>query len=258
VDDSTLVAYRARLEASAHRLAREHHVRRRRRFAWAAVIAAALLATATTLGATGVLGAWLGGKPAPAEVKRDFAGIRPELGHTPDPEATAEVAREKEVGVYATPTRQGGFCLVADDPALGFGNDGRGYCLRREEAKRPLVAGLIGGSQGSVVAGRARFDGAATIRLTDPEGNQVERPIGTGGFFVAVLVTGESQTCFDGKPWISTVVVLDREGSELARADFPFWVPARDTRGNPLRACRIMSPMSDEAAARIIRRERLR
>jgi hypothetical protein len=59
VDDSTLVAYRARLEASAHRLAREHHVRRRRRFAWAAVIAAALLATATTLGATGVMGACL-------------------------------------------------------------------------------------------------------------------------------------------------------------------------------------------------------
>lgn len=263
--DAALLAYKARLETVAVRLAQEHEALRRRRLMWAAVIGTALLATTTALASTGVLRAWLGGEPAPAEVKRDFAGIRPELGYTTDPKRAAEVAREGEIGVYATPTRQGGYCLVADQPSLGFGGDGRGYCLRPAAAKRTFVAGLIGGARDedsgqrqSVVAGRVLFDGAATIRLTDPDGHQVKGTLGTGGFFVALVTTDAIRTCVaDGKGWTSTLVVADSEGRELGRAAFPFWVPGRDTRGERLHACGILSPMGDDLAARIIRQERL-
>lgn len=225
---------------------------------------ATLLVTATALGATGVLGAWLGGKPAPTEVKRDFAGIRPELGHLPDAGAAAEVAREKEIAVHATPTRQGGFCLVAEVPWLGFDGDGRGYCVKANDAKRPFVAGIIGSARDeesdrdvAVVAGRARFEGAAAIRLTDPNGNPVQRPVETGGFFVAV-VAGDIRRCFEGEDWTPTLIVLDSEGRELARAAFPFWIPARTVSGKRIPGCGEMSPMSDDVAARIIRKERLR
>jgi hypothetical protein len=263
--DSGLDAYKVRLEAAAFRLAHEHRVRRLRTLAGVAVIVTTLLVTASTLAATGVLRAWVGGKPAPAEVKRDFAGIRPELGYTPDAKATAEVAREGEIGLYATPTRQGGYCLVADQPSLGYAGDGRGYCLRPEQAKRPFVAGLVGGARDDesgqkmeAVAGRILLDRAATVRLTGPQGDEVERPIGAGGFFVALVIAADIQTCVDGAPWISTLVAIDDEGRELGRARFPFLIPARDTHGRRLRACGIMSPTSDDLAARIIREERLR
>ena len=87
-----------------------------------------------------------------------------------------------------------------------------------------------------------------------------ERPIGTGGFFVALVPTGEDdmQACFDGNDWTSTLTVLDDEGSELSRAAFPFFIPARDTSGQPMQASGVMSPTSDEAAARILREEGLR
>jgi hypothetical protein len=266
MSDSVLDAYKVRLEAAAFRLAREHEARRRRRVIWTAVIATALLATTTALASAGVLGGWLGGKPAPAEVSRDFAGIPSELGHTTDPKMTSEVAREGEIGVYATPTLQGGYCLVADDPILGFDGDGRGYCLKPAAAKRRFVAGLIGGARDqesgqreSVVAGRVLFDGAATIRLTDPHGHEVQGTLGTGGFFVALVATGDIRTCIiDGKAWTSTLVVSDRQGRELGRAAFPFWVPARDTHGERLHACGFLSPMGDDLAARIIREEGLR
>lgn len=264
MNDSALIAYRTRLEAAAYALAREHRLRRRRRLALAAIGAATLLITTTALGATGVLGAWLGGKPAPAEVKSDLAGIRPELGQRPNADAAAEVARENEIAVHATPTREGGFCLVAEVPWLGFDGDGRGYCVKPQEAQRALVAGLIGASKAessgrhiTVVAGRVRFEGAALIRVTDPSGNPVERPVGTGGFFVAA-VTGDIQTCFDGQDWTPTLSVFDDERRELARAAFPFWIPARTPTGERIRACGAMPPMSDESAARLIREEGLR
>jgi hypothetical protein len=197
-------------------------------------------------------------------VKSDFAGIRPELGHNPDADAAAEVARDEEIAVHATPTREGGFCLVAEVPWLGFDGDGRGYCVKPKDAKRPLVAGLIGASKDeesgqdvAVVAGRARFEGAAAVGLTDPNGKPVERPVETGGFFVAV-VTGDVQRCFEGEDWTPTLIVLDSEGRELARAAFPFWIPARTASGKRIPACGVMSPMSDHFADRIIREEGLR
>jgi hypothetical protein len=261
VHDPALIAYRARLEAAAHRLAREHRLRRRRRLTWLAVAATTLVITTTALGASGVLGAWLGGKPAPAEVKDDFAGIRAELGHTPDSEAAAEVARETETAVHATPTRKGGFCLVAEVPWLGFDGDGRGYCVKAEDAKQPFVAGVIGASKDEqsrrdvmVVAGRVRLQGAAAIRFADPDGNPVERPVETGGFFVAV-VTGDAQQCFDGRDWTPTLIVLDGHRRELGRAAFALWIPTRTVSGERAEGCGVMSPMSDERAARIIREQ---
>jgi hypothetical protein len=264
--DAALDAYKPQLEAAAFRLAREHHARRLKTLGCVAVITTALLATASTLAATGVLRAWVGGKPAPAEVKRDFAGIRPELGYTTNSKEAAEVARAGQIGVYATPTREGGYCLVADDPALGFAGDGRGYCIKPAVERRLFVAGVIGGARDeqsgqreSVVAGRVLFDGAATIRLTDPHGHEVDGTLGADGFFVALVATGDIRTCgLEGKAWTSTLVVADSEGQELGRAAFPFWVPARDTRGERLHACGILSPMGDDLAARIIRQEGLR
>jgi hypothetical protein len=265
LNNPALAAYRSRLEAAARGLADKHRLRRRRRLTSVAVVAAILLVAATALGATGVLGAWLGGTPSPAEVKSDFAGIRPELGYSPEAEAAAEVARENDIAVHATPTREGGFCLVAEVPWLGFDGDGRGYCVKPKDAKRPFVAGVIGnagdrdsGQNVTVVAGRTRVQGAAVVRLTDPNGKPVERPVGTGGFFVAVVRTGDIQRCFDGEGWTPTLIVFDAQRRELGRAQFPFWVPARTSSGKRTHACGLMSPMSDEFAARVIREERLR
>jgi hypothetical protein len=259
MDDAALVAYRARLHAAARALGQEHVARRRRRIVFVAVAAAMMLVATTTLAATGMLAAWLGGEPAPSEVKEDFAGIRPELGATPNAGAASEVARDEQIAVYATPTREGGYCIVAEVPWLRFDGDGRGYCVKPAAARRPLVAGIIGaasdesGSETYVVAGRARVRGAATVAFADPDGDYVERRVGSGGFFVAVI-SARIETCFTGQAWSPALAVADGEGRQLVRARFPFWIPGRDARAKPLRGtCGTPGPMSDEEAARILR-----
>lgn len=259
--DEGLLAYRAQLGTAATRLARAHTRRRRRRVVFTAVVAtAALAATATTLAATGVLQAWLGGEAAPPEVQRDFAGIPEELGYSPVAGEASKVAQEPDgtITLYATPTKQGGYCLVADVPWLEFAGDGRGYCVKPEAASRPLVAGLIGQGPGegeqstSVLAGRVLATGAAIIRFTGFDGRPVERRLGAGGFFVAALEHGP--TC---KAWSPVMTAADEAGNALASQEFPLVGLGTARIDGAVQTlpgvCVLRGPISDLEAARAAR-----
>jgi hypothetical protein len=245
VIDEGLLAYRTQLGTAALRLARAHARRRRRRILFAALMAtAALAATATTLAATGVIQGWLGGEAAPPEVKDDFAGVAPQLGYTTIPGQASRVAYEPDgkIALYATPTKEGGYCLLAVSPDTKLYGDGQGYCIKPEEAARPFVAGLVG-----PVAGRASAPEAATITFEDPDGGLVKRSLGAGGFFVAGFGERDSGAC----GWTSEFTVLDASDRVLQKVLVPLWVPGRNARGERLRGvCGIMAPMSDLRAAR--------
>lgn len=253
MSDDALLLYRARLSAAAVSLASKH-ARRRRRLSFAGALAAVLILVTGTLAATGIVRSWFGAEPAPTEVKEDFAAIRPELGYAPEPGVASEVATDgPEIVLHATPMRQGGYCLVARVPWLSFDGDGRGYCVRAEPARRPLVVGTIGASEGTfVIAGRATSSGAVAVSFPDPSGDRIERPLGAGGFFVAA-VEGSITSCFEGASWWPEVTVTDAEGGEVQRATFPLWIPGRNAKGEPLRGtCGHTGPLSDLEAARII------
>lgn len=255
MSDDALMVFRERLLVAATRLARRRA--RRRRLALAGAVAAMLVIVTGTLAATGVVGSWLGAEPAPAEVERDLAAIRPELGYTPEAGVSSKVAADgADFVLYATPTRQGGYCVVARVPWLGFDGDGRGHCVRPETARRPLVVGMINGSSGTyVIAGRATSSGATAVSFADPAGRRIERVLGAGGFFVAA-VQGSIESCFMGAGWWPEVNVIDRAGRDVMRARFPLWIAGRSAEGQRLPGtCGSVGLMSDETAARIIERE---
>jgi hypothetical protein len=253
--EDALALYRERLVSAATRLARKH-ARRRRRLAFAVTSVALLVVAGGTLAATGVVQSWLAAEPAPTEVKEDFAAIRPELGFTPEAGVSSKVAADgADFVLYATPTRQGGYCLAASAPWLQFDGDGRGYCVRPETARRPLVVGGIGASSGThVIAGRATAPGAVAVSFPDPAGRPIHRRLGAGGFFVAA-VDGSIDSCFMGRPWWPEFIVTDAEGLEVTRARFPLWIPGRNVGGEPMPACGSLGPMSDLEAGRVIKSE---
>jgi hypothetical protein len=241
VIDEGLLAYRVQLGTAAIRLAHAHARRRRRRVVFAALLTtAALAATATALAATGVIQGWLGGEAAPPLVQRDFAGVAPELGYTPIADQASKVAYEPngKITLYATPTKQGGYCLLAVSPSTKLYGDGQGYCIKPEEAARPFVAGLIG-----PVAGRARAPEAATITFEDPDGRIVRRSLGAGGFFVASVGGRDSSTCVAaGRGWTSEFTVLDAADRVLLKVLVPLWIPFRRANGEFMHACQIVTP----------------
>src|SRR5207247_4609769 len=119
-----------------------------------------------------------------------------------------------DVSLYATTHREGTYCLVVSAPwkrpeTLPDG----GMCIPRAQAAAPLVAGFVGASSTTLlIAGRTDARGAHMIRLTDPDGRLLTRPIGSSGFFVAaVRVSGSA--CANGD-WKPTFVVLDTSGRE--------------------------------------------
>jgi hypothetical protein len=248
VIDQGLLAYRTQLGAAATRLARAHTRRRRRRVVFTALVAtAALAATATTLAATGVIQGWLGGEAAPPVVKQDFAGVAPQLGYSPIADQASKVAYEPngKITLYATPTKQGGYCLLAVNPNTKLYGDGQGYCIKPEEAARPFVAGLVG-----PVAGRAQAPEAATITFEDPDGRIVRRSLGAGGFFVASVGGRDISTCIaGGRDWTSEFTVLDASDRVLQKVLVPLWIPERKANGELIKACGLMTPMSDVRAA---------
>src|SRR3989304_958877 len=100
--------------------------------------------------------------------------------------------------------------------------DGR-TCVSATDAAAPPVAVLLGsptpssetGRSTYVVAGRTDDPEARTIRLADPEGRTVERPVGSSGFFVAsVHISGPACAHGDWKP---TFAVLGANGDDLTQ-----------------------------------------
>lgn len=111
---------------------------------------------------------------------------------------------------------RGTYCLATATP------DG-GVCVKPAHAAAPLIAGIMandpgrgGQEQRLLVAGRTDNPEARTIRFTDPDGNVVARPIGSSGFFVAVVPVQRSP-CANGD-WRTTFTALGGNGAHLLSA----------------------------------------
>jgi hypothetical protein len=187
-DSHTL--FRTELVAAAARL---HHRQRRRRRLLVACVAmtlASIMVTAASLAARG----WLTGSPAPKTVVSDFRSYPIQLGLHPEPGKAVLVARSGPYRMYATPDREGGYCVVTSRPWVRPASlpDGGG-CLTRSEAAVPFTFT----SQGSrdlphhgfleVVGGRVRDRRVSEVQFTDPEHRLVTLPIQHSGFFIGPL-----------------------------------------------------------------------
>jgi hypothetical protein len=231
VNDS-IAAFRIQLRGAAERRIRTHRRRRRIGFAGFAV-ATATACTGITLGATGLFSA----APAPPEVVADFESYTPQLGFHPQSGQAQLVARDGEdFLLYATRNKEGTYCIVASAPWKRPGklNDG-GTCVLKRDATAPIAAGIpAAGAIGEdargtlVVAGRVLDQAAREIRFTSSSGEQIERPLGAGGFFIAAL---ELEMCPD-RNWEPTFTAVDAGGEEVARASI-LLVDVRSDPRNP-------------------------
>lgn len=206
-----LAVFRRELQAAARRSAR----RRRRRRALAASAALALAVTGAAL-AVATRDAFRA-TPAPPAVEENFSLYRPELGFDPVPGAAELVARDAEFSLYRTPSRQGTYCVTwtsADAPrTVGDG----GSCVTRAVAEAPLAAGILTNEpRTAVVAGRVQALGAARIELTAMDGTLQARPVGSDGFFLAVV---PFRLCPE-RDWATDLVAVSAGGAEIARARF--------------------------------------
>ena len=206
-----IVELRSELRSAASR--RISSTRRRRRLIVLAVIIVAGAATSLSIAANG----WLTGQPAPPPVVQDFREYTPQLGFHPDPTKAVLVAQDGDVALYATTNREGTYCLVLDTPwerqPVGDG----GTCVPKEQARHAITAGLLGGKLGTyVVAGRVADPDARKIRFTAPDGERVEREIGSTGFYVATVHLG-GPPCPD-RNWEPTFSAIGSEGHVLAES----------------------------------------
>jgi len=203
-----IVELRAELLSAASR--RISAGRRRRRLIVLAVVVVAGVATSLSIAANG----WLTGEPAPPPVVSDFKAYTPQLGFHPEPGRAVFVAQDGVIKLYATPNREGTYCLVVDEPwKPPSANDG-GTCVPRTFLGPPLTAGVIGGAPGTwVVAGRVADRHARTISFSGPDGTPIERPIGSSGFYVAAVESGDP-VC-PAKDWNPTFVAYSDDGTRL-------------------------------------------
>jgi hypothetical protein len=184
--------------------------RRRRRLIVFAVIVVTGAATGLSIAANG----WLTGEPAPAPVVSDFKAYTPQLGFHPDPGKAVFVAQDGAIKLYATTNREGTYCLVVDEPwKPPSANDG-GTCVPKTFVGPPLTAGVIGGAPGTwVVAGRVVDRDARTILFSGPDGTPIERTIGSSGFYVAAVKSGDP-FC-PARDWSPTFVAYSADGRRL-------------------------------------------
>ena len=183
----THTLFRTELVAAAGRL---HHRQRRRRgvlVACVAVTLASITVTAVSLAAAG----WLAGSPAPKTVVSDFRSYPIQLGLHPEPGKAVLVARSGPYRMYATPDREGGYCVVTSKPWArpAVLPDGGG-CLTRSEAAVPFTFTFPGGKDLphhgilEVVGGRVRDRRVREVQFTDPAHRLVTLPIQHSGFFI--------------------------------------------------------------------------
>jgi hypothetical protein len=187
VASDTQTLFRAELVAAAARL--HHRQRRRRRLlvACAAMTLASIIVTAASLAA----GGWLNGSPAPKTVVSDFRSYPVQLGLHPEPGNAVLVARSGPYRMYATPDREGGYCVVTSKPwARPASLPDGGGCLTRSEAAVPFTFTFPGGKDLphhgmlEVVGGRVRDRRVREVQFADPAHRLVTLPIQRSGFFI--------------------------------------------------------------------------
>ena len=165
---------------------------------------------------------WVRGEPAPQAIVEEFESYAPQLGYQPDAGGAILVAVEgNDVRLYSTNNNKGSYCLVLRAPGRPSGDGGT--CIRPDYVAEPLIAGILGSARGGdpstqvlFIGGRSDHPGARSISFTDVDGEQITRPIGFDGYFVAsARVRGLGCEAGDWRP---TFVVLDANGTEVARA----------------------------------------
>jgi hypothetical protein len=216
--------------ASAGRTAPAPRLRLGRRWLVVGLAALALLALPAYAVARELIDGWLAGEPAPPSVATNFESYTPQLGFRPEPGRAVRVAVDRGVSLYATTNDRGTYCVATSTP------DG-GICVQPETAAAPLVAGLMPGDPARAhlglvaVAGRAADPAARTIRFTDRAGDAVERPLGSSGFFIAVLPLRGSP-CSHGD-WRPAFEAVSEAGDVVATATITLVRQAFSSSGTP-------------------------
>lgn len=211
-------------DADARRGRRRLRVGGRRR-RWVVVVA--LAALITLAGPTYAIGravkSWLDAEPAPQSVVDNFGSYTPQLGFKPEPGKAVLVASDRGIDLYATPNDRGSYCVATSTP------DG-GICIQPSVVVAPLIAGIMPGDPGradarstTLVAGRVTYPGAVAIGFADPEGAEVTRPLGAGGFFLAALTgpgakPGASPYPCKHGDWAPTFLALNANGEVVGAA----------------------------------------
>ena len=211
-------AFRTELHRAAVRRSRAS--RRRRRAGLVALLGVVAAAcTGITVAATGVFT----GSPAPPGVVAEFESYTPQLGYHPEPGRAQLVARDgADYALYATPNREGSYCIVTSAPWFKPGTHGEGgTCVSKRDAAQPIIAGITragsveeDGDAILVVAGRVRVPRARAVAFTTAGGEPVTRPLGAGGFFVASV----RFTICPEEPWKPTFSAVDADGEALAQS----------------------------------------
>lgn len=194
---------------------------RRLRLLLVALLVLALLAGPTYAIGRAVVAGWLEGEPAPQSVVDNFGSYTPQLRFRPEPGEAVLVAADRGFSLYATRNERGSYCVATSTP------DG-GICVPPSVAASSLVAGIMPGDPGradarrvTLVAGRVDLRGAEAIAFTDPDGATVTRPLGSSGFFLAALSSGEATSTppypCKNRDWAPTFRALAATGEELAR-----------------------------------------
>jgi hypothetical protein len=160
---------------------------------------------------------WLTGEPAPPDVVTDFQSYTPQLGFHPEPGKAVLVARDGQIDLYATPDREGTYCLDLVAPWKPATVRDGGTCVPERIASGHFIAGNLGGTRTTlIVGGRIADPQARSVAFTGPDGSRVTAAVGASGFFVAALTT--SATCANASGhWSSSFTALDANGSVLAR-----------------------------------------
>ena len=204
-------AYRSELRAASTRRIR---ARRRRTVISLAVVVVGIVTGSLAIAATSA--GWLTGEPAPPTVVEGFRQYTPQLGFHPQAGKAQFVAQDGPIKLYATANREGGICYLVDEPWKPANAGDGGTCASRERAAVPISAGGLGASADvQVIGGRVADDRATAVSFSTPTGDQIVRPLGAGGFYVAQVPW--SGPC-PSQDWNPLFVALGPEGERLAEA----------------------------------------
>lgn len=217
--DDALTSYRGELIAAAQRWRKTRARRRHRIVLLTSGLAAAGIIVGTAIAATG----WLVGSPAPKSVKSDFGSYATQLGFNPRPGKAVLVASNGAYQLYATPNKQGGYCILVSAPWKRPGPHGEGGdCSSRQQTSTSFWAGFGGiashpnGGNTLVIDGRTRQANAATLRFTTPDKHTLNVPVGSSGFFIVGTITHASWCQIAN--WNPQVAILDGNGHQLTTA----------------------------------------
>ena len=224
-----VLAFGFELEVAASRRIR---ARRRRLLIALAVAAVGILTASLSIAATEA--DWLTGEPAPPPVVAGFQDYTPQLGFHPEAHKAQFVAQDGPIKLYATANREGGICFLVDEPWKRANAGDGGTCASRKQASVLISAGGLGGTQDVlVVGGRVADERATAIAFTTPAGEQIVRPLGAGGFYVAQVPW--SGKC-PAKDWKPLFVALGAEGQTVAESRILLLQTDHDAHGRAV-AC---------------------